>query len=255
MAHETILIVDDSAEMVQFLKEYVLAPQGYQVIAASDGARGLQFAVRDAPDLILLDMSMPRMSGMQMLAALRETDCQAPVIFMTLHGSESVAVEAFRLGVRDYLAKPFTAEEAQQAVERALAETRLAREKAELTRNLIAAETARQTVVTLSHYINNHLMVLSGGLSILQEIRPKESSRRAELATILHDCEASVTYIGAVMRVLRRVTEVKPTTYYGRTQMIDIDAALREELDQPRVTGDDQLPPPYAALGEITGGE
>jgi DNA-binding response OmpR family regulator len=247
MPHETILIVDDSAEMVRFLKEYVLVPQGYRVIHASNGASGLEAAVRHHPDLIMLDMSMPRMTGMEMLNALRQTDCQAPVIFMTLHGSESIAVEAFRLGVRDYLAKPFTAEEAQQAVEQALAETRLAREKAELTRNLIAAETARQTVVTLSHYINNHLMVLSVGLTLIQETLKEESSRQAELATILHDCEASVTHISAVMRVLKSVTEVKPTTYYGRTQMIDIDAALREELDRQRVTSDGQPPPPSSA--------
>jgi DNA-binding response OmpR family regulator len=232
MPHETILVVDDSAEMVRFLKEYVLVPQGYRVVHASNGASGLDAAVRHHPDLIMLDMSMPRMTGMEMLNALRQTDCLAPVIFMTMHGSESIAVEAFRLGVRDYLAKPFTVEQAQQAVERALAETRLAREKAELTHNLIAAETARQTVVTLSHHINNHLMVLSGGLTIIQATWQQESSRRAELATILHDCEASLAHISAVMRVLKRITEVKPTTYYGRTQMMDIDAALREELDQ-----------------------
>ncbi len=234
MPRETILVVDDSAEMVQFLKEYVLVPQGYRVVHASNGASGLEAAVRHKPDLIMLDLSMPRMTGMEMLKALRRTDCLAPVIFMTMHGSESIAVEAFRLGVRDYLPKPFTAEQAQQAVERALTETRLAHEKAELTRNLIAAETARQTVVTLSHHINNHLMVLSGGLTLIQATLQQESSQQAELAIVLRDCEASLTHISAVMRVLKRITEVKPTTYYGSTQMMDIDAALREELDQPR---------------------
>jgi len=234
MPHETILVVDDSAEMVQFLKEYVLVPRGYRVVHASNGTSGLEAAVRHKPDLIMLDLSMPRMTGMEMLKALRQTDCLAPVIFMTMHGSESIAVEAFRLGVRDYLPKPFSAEQAQQAVERALTETRLAHEKAELTRNLIAAETARQTVVTLSHHINNHLMVLSGGLTLIQATLQQESSQQAELATVLQDCEAGLTHINAVMRVLKGITEVKPTTYYGRTQMMDIDAALREELDQPR---------------------
>jgi len=86
MPHETILVVDDSAEMVQFLKEYVLVPRGYRVVHASNGTSGLEAAVRHKPDLIMLDLSMPRMTGMEMLKALRQTDCLAPVIFMTMHG-------------------------------------------------------------------------------------------------------------------------------------------------------------------------
>src|SRR5512138_3636280 len=147
MARETILVVDDSEEMVRFLED-LLTPQGYRVISTGDGKSGLTMAVARKPDLIMLDMSMPRMTGMEMLKALRQTECQAPVIFMTMHGSESIAVEAFRLGVRDYLPKPFSIEDALEAVNGALQETRLAREKEELTRNLIAAETVRQTVVT-----------------------------------------------------------------------------------------------------------
>lgn len=230
MAHEIILVVDDSAEMVRFLDDYVLTPQGYHVISASNGKSGLEMAVAQKSDLIMLDMSMPRMTGMEMLTALRQTECRAPVIFMTMHGSESIAVEAFRLGVRDYLAKPFTVEEAQQAVDRALQETRLAREKDELARNLIAAETVRQTVVTLSHYINNRLMVLDGGLTLLQENLERELGANPTLARVMRDCNASVNQIAAVLRVLKRVTAVKQTTYHGQTRMIDIEMALREEL-------------------------
>lgn len=230
MAHENILVVDDSTQMVRFLDDYVLAPQGYHVISASNGKSGLEIAVVQKPDLIMLDMSMPRMTGMEMLTALRQTECRAPVIFMTMHGSESIAVEAFRLGVRDYLAKPFTVEEAQHAVDRALQETRLAREKDELARNLIAAETVRQTVVTLSHYINNRLMVLDGGLTLLQENLEQELGANPTLARVMRDSSASVNQIAAVLRVLKRVTAVKQTTYHGQTRMIDIEAALREEL-------------------------
>jgi DNA-binding response OmpR family regulator len=230
MAHETILVVDDSAEMVGFLREYILSPQGYRMLSAGDGQTGLEMVVAHKPDLIMLDMSMPRMTGMEMLAALRQTDCRAPVIFMTMHGSENVAVEAFRLGVRDYLAKPFTVEEVQQAVDRALQETRLAREKEELTRNLIAAETVRQTVVTLSHYINNRLMVVDGGLTLLQENLEQELRNNPKLGRVMRDSRASVTFIAAVLRVLQRVTSVKQTAYDSRTRMIDIEAALREEL-------------------------
>ena len=113
MSKERILIVDDNEELLNLLD--LLFSNLYDVLKARDGEQGLLMAQRDTPDLILLDMNMPRMTGMEMLAALRETECQVPVIFMTGEGSVYVAVEAFRLGVHDYLTKPFSSEEAQAA--------------------------------------------------------------------------------------------------------------------------------------------
>lgn len=231
MANETILVVDDSREIVRVLREHILAPLGYQVIYGTDGEQGLQLAVAHQPDLILLDMNMPHMSGMEMLQALRQTDCVAPVIFMTMHGSESVAVEAFRLGVRNYLMKPFTAREIQQAVDDALRATRLAREKEALERSIIETETARQTTVTLAHYINNYLTSLISGLSLLEEDL-KADSIDPDLNTIARQCGDSAAKIGAVMRVLQRVTDIQGVTYHGEIKMIDIETALQEELDR-----------------------
>jgi DNA-binding response OmpR family regulator len=230
MAHETILIVDDSSDIVEFLGQYVLVPSGYKVTSAADGQSGLNMALKHSPDLIMLDMSMPRMDGMEVLTALRRAESKTPVIFMTMHGSETIAVEAFRLGVRDYLVKPFTIEEVQRAVDHALQETRLTREKEELTRNLIAAETVRQTVITLSHYINNYMVVLTVGLDTLQ----KELVNNPNLLKIAQDGSNSVAKIEAVLRVLQQVTEVQRTTYHDKTHMIDIEAALREELKRVR---------------------
>lgn len=232
MAQETILIVDDSPEISRVLDEYMLAPLGYRVIHATDGQSGLNTALTRKPDLIMSDIQMPRLNGMEMLTALRQTDCQIPIIFMTMHGSESVAVEAFRLGVRDYLMKPFTPDEVKQAVDRALQETRLAREKEELTRNLIASEAIRQTAVTLSHYVNNRLMVLSGGLALLQETLQEELPDHPTLSKIMRDSRISADQIGAIIRVLQRVTKIQQTHYGGQVHMIDIEAALREELGQ-----------------------
>jgi DNA-binding response OmpR family regulator len=110
MADETILVVDDSLEIARVLDEYMLTPQGYKVLHAGNGQKGLAQAIAHNPDLILLDMNMPRMSGIEMLEQLRQTDYKAPVIFMTMHGSERVAVDAFRLGVSNYLIKPFAPE-------------------------------------------------------------------------------------------------------------------------------------------------
>ena len=230
MSGETILVVDDSVEIVRILEEYILIPLGYQVINAADGRSGLNLALLHQPDLIMLDMHLPYMDGIAVLMALRQADCQAPVIFMTMHGSESIVAEVFRLGVRDYLAKPFTTKDVQQAVDRALQETRLIREREELTRNLIAAETVRQTAVTLAHHINNQLMVLSGNLSLLQSKLGQELAGRPALLKMLQDSQNSATQIEAVIRVLQRTTNPQQTTYHGQTRMIDIEAALQEEL-------------------------
>ena len=139
MNNETILVVDDSQEIITFLTKRALEPLGFRVMTALNGQAGLDLAIEHDPDLIMLDMSMPQMTGIEMLQSLRQTLCQSPVIFMTMYGSEQVAVEAFRLGVRDYISKPFTVEDVQAAVDSALQEQRLAREKELLLHDLISS--------------------------------------------------------------------------------------------------------------------
>jgi CheY-like chemotaxis protein len=234
MANETILVVDDSPEIVRFLKSYILVPLDYKVLTAYDGQAGLTTAISNPVDLIMLDMNMPKMTGIQMLVALRQTECKSPVVFMTVHGSENIAVEVFRLGVRDYLVKPFTVDEVRHVIDLALREVRLAKEKEELSRNLVASETVRQTVITLSHYINNNLMILNGGFSLLLEGLQKEPADLQFLMGILKDCKNSAGQIETVMGVLQRVTKVKQTNYFGQANMLDIDTALREEQKEKK---------------------
>lgn len=121
MAGEKILIVDDRRENIVFLANDVLRPQGYEIITAMDGKKGLQKALEEKPDLIITDMRMPKMNGDEMIRALRETGHKVPVILSTFQGSERSAVQAFRAGATDYIIKPFTVDEILQAVERALA--------------------------------------------------------------------------------------------------------------------------------------
>lgn len=230
MASETILIVDDQSDIRHFLAHYCLEPLGYRIMTASNGEKGLQAALEHRPDLILLDMNMPRMTGIEMLPALRGQGCEAPVIFMTIYGSEQIAVEAFRLGVRDYLSKPFTVDDAQAAVNRALHETRLEREGEILKNNLLAAETVRQTVITLSHYINNHLMIVDGGLRLLSETLGQDQAEKSQIAEVISDSLSSTDRIAAVMRVLKKITQVQEADYAAGAKMIDIKEALRTEM-------------------------
>ena len=139
MAGEKILVVDDRDDSLQFLTEYILQPNGYQYLTAKDGALGLQYALSEHPDLMIMDLKMPRMTGLEVLAALRERSVEIPVILMTFHGSEETAVQAFRLGARDYIIKPYETTEMLQAIDRALTEVRLRRERDQLTDGLVKA--------------------------------------------------------------------------------------------------------------------
>jgi len=231
MITETILVVDDNGEMRNILVNNILAPIGYKVITAVDGPTGLEMAVKQKPDLILLDMNMPRMTGLEMLAALRKTACTTPVILMTSYGSESIAVEAFRLGVKDYITKPFTLDEIQQSIDRTLHESRLAREREELNHNLLSAEASRITVITLSHYLNNYLTTLKGGLTLLEEALDQKGAD-SDLLEMLHTCRKSALSIQAVMKVLLSITDIKLSNYTNTTPIIDIETALRTELSR-----------------------
>jgi len=137
VANERVLVVDDSPENRNFIVNYVLKPDGYQPLTASDGKMGLQLALRESPDLILLDLQMPKMDGVQVLEALHDKGRDIPVILMTFHGSEELAVQVFRMGVKDYVIKPFEVDELLAAIERALTEVRLRRERDALTQQLI----------------------------------------------------------------------------------------------------------------------
>lgn len=139
MSGETILVVDDGKENREFVVEYVLEPNGFQYLTARDGQEGLEMALKHRPDLILLDLQMPRLDGIGVLKKLDANQLDIPVILMTFHGSEEIAIEVYRLGVRDYLKKPYTPDEMLDAIERSLSETRLRKEKEALTERVIQA--------------------------------------------------------------------------------------------------------------------
>ncbi len=133
---EEILIIDDSQQICSMLADYVLPELGYRSSIANTGRQGLYRLRQRLPDLILLDLQLPDISGLDLLRLIAQEGYDVPVILMTAHGSEGVAVEAFRLGARNYLIKPFSEAEARVAIDSALRERRLNREKEQLTINL-----------------------------------------------------------------------------------------------------------------------
>lgn len=235
MINETILVIDDNVDLVSILKNHILEPLGYIVVWAPDGERGLALITQQHPDLIMLDMHMPHLDGLGVLRALREMNNKIPVIFMTTYGSEQLVIDAFRLGVRDYLVKPFSFAQVQKTVNASLQTVRLAHEKERLSRNLVAAETVRQTVTTLSHHINNHLMVVNGNLLLLQESFDQdqgEKESRENWQEMVYNSMVSVAKIEQVLQTLRHITEVEATAYFDHQQMLDLDEALQQSISE-----------------------
>jgi len=139
VAGERVLVVDDRRDNIEFVVDYILKPNGYEALTAKDGEEGLRKALTENPDLIIMDNNMPKMTGLQVMEALKEKGLNIPVILMTFHGSESLAVQFFRLGVKDYIIKPFTVEEMLEAVDQALTEVRLRKERDQALASLVEA--------------------------------------------------------------------------------------------------------------------
>lgn len=139
---ERVLVVDEDLDVLDLLQTQVLEPMGYEVATADDAGSAIQQALNFGPDLLLASLTLPGLSGKDLLVALRSQGMEVPMLVMAPEGMEADAVQAFRLGARDYLVKPLREAEAVTAVERALHEIRLRRERKQLADQL--AESNRQ---------------------------------------------------------------------------------------------------------------
>jgi two-component system NtrC family sensor kinase len=139
---ERVLIVDEDPDVLDLLSRQVLEPMGYKAATAADAGSAIQKAVNFRPDLIVASLTLPGLSGKDLLVALRAQGVEVPVLVTASSGRESDAIQAFRLGARDYLVKPLREAEVLSAIERSLKEVRLRNEREQLAGQL--AESNRQ---------------------------------------------------------------------------------------------------------------
>ncbi len=118
MADKKILVAEDEAD-IRGLIVFSLQYAGFEVIEALNGEDAVQMAITEKPDLILLDVRMPRMSGYNACAALKEQDATAhiPIVFLSARGQETEIRQGLEMGAEEYILKPFAPDELYRRVE------------------------------------------------------------------------------------------------------------------------------------------
>lgn len=135
----TILVVDDKDAMRTMLTS-TLAEEGYRVDAAEDGRKALDLIHNKSYDLVLTDLKMPDIDGLQVLSGAKEADAETSVIVMTAYGTIEEAVKAMKLGAYDFLTKPFDTDHLCVLVNRALENRRLVAENSVLREELFTGQ-------------------------------------------------------------------------------------------------------------------
>ena len=111
-----ILIVDDEPEMVQMLSRS-LSRNGYEIITAFSGKEAIT-SIKSCPDLILLDINMPEMDGIEALKRIKAADPSASVIMCSAMGQQAMVIESIQSGAKDFIVKPFQADRVIEAVQK-----------------------------------------------------------------------------------------------------------------------------------------
>ena len=114
-----ILIVEDEIDLARGL-EFNLEARGYDVVVAHDGERGYQAALTEHPDLVLLDVMLPKRDGYDVCRALRKVEPKLPIVMLTARGQEEDVVLGLKLGADDYVKKPFGVAELMARIETVL---------------------------------------------------------------------------------------------------------------------------------------
>src|SRR3984957_6439868 len=170
----TILIIEDEAKMRRLL-ELNLGEDGFKTLSAGDAETGLKLLASETVDLVLTDLKLPGMSGLEFLQAAKRQDGALPIVVMTAFGSVETAVEAMKAGASDYVLKPFSLAEMRMGVHKGLDHSRLQEENRSLREalgekfshpNIVARSPRMQEVLaTVERVAPTNSTVLLGGES------------------------------------------------------------------------------------------
>jgi two-component system cell cycle response regulator len=215
-----ILVIDDLPENVFMLQDR-LENEGYEVITAYDGKSGIEKALNDLPDLVLLDVMMPGITGLEVCTTLvsNPTTSNIPIILVTAKAGAEDTKEGLEAGAYDYIKKPFNRIELLARVTSAL-------KLSEATKRLIDSEkrnTFAATVVTANHKIKQPLTLMSLSLAAIKRELNKEDISKENIQKRLSYIESGIMEINDVLNQLNSIKKPIFSEYIKNIKMIEVD--------------------------------
>ena len=188
----TILIIEDEAKMRRLL-ELNLGEDGFKTVSAADAETGLKLLASESVDLVITDLKLPGMSGLELLQSVKQQNAALPVVVMTAFGSVETAVDAMKAGASDYVLKPFSLSEMRMVVHKELDVSRLREENRSLREalgekyshpNIVARSPKMQEVLATVERVapTNSTVLLGGESGVGKDLIARaihEKSRRA----------------------------------------------------------------------------
>src|SRR5262245_51898272 len=252
-----VLVIDDE-EAARFGIRKLLEKEQYQVELAGNGQEALQKIREFAPHVVISDINMPHMDGITLLKEMGRLEAPPPVILITAHGSESVAVQGLRAGAYDYLAKPFEVEDLRKAVRNAAEKQRLLesnrRYLADLERTLLELKQSQaeriqaekmaalgRLVAGIAHEVNSPLGALTSAIDtfgrayirladlLSQSGAPvieKTASLKSTLEQTLHVAQEACRRMDSLVRTMRRFANLD----HAPLRQIDIRDCIESTL-------------------------
>ncbi len=246
-----ILVVDDEEIVLDSCTE-ILRGEGYQLATAADGARGLALVREFRPDVVVVDLKMPGLSGFEVLERLRDADPTVVTIVITGYATVSSAVDAMKRGAYDFLPKPFTPEEFRLIIKRAVEKRSLTfeamalRRERDLLRDHFAAIVSHELKAPLAA-IQQNIFVLERDAAATPDQRERLARVKARMADLIQMVDTWRRGVSIDMDAIKARQApvsvrgpidkaVESALVYATRKSVTIDVAVPEPA--PRVLGD-----------------
>jgi len=210
-----ILVVDDDRIIRERLKK-LLDLEGYQTFIAEDGQKGLDIFKKEKPDIVLLDIKMPGMDGIEVLKRIKKGGkklSRTEVIIITGHGEVKTAIEALKEGAFEYIQKPVEFDELEIQIKKAL-------EKQEMQKKIDEGglSAVKDMIVTYNHEMNQPMAAIQGYVEVLME-KIEENDEKYE---ILKTIEEQVSRALKILDKIKSLDKIETKEYIPGKTMIDL---------------------------------